>query len=433
METGYRSRKTTWHEAFKNGYRVLMSLNHESRLTRLRQAAIPQESALRILSLATLINTFGNGLFLTIEVIYFTFYVGLSPSQVALGLSIGGGVSLLFSVPAGHLADRFGPRDIGAVAYASEGLILAGFVFVHSFLPFILLSLLIGAVGAIGQTLRMATIASFGVGEERVRVRAYTRAVTNLGIGLGTIFAGIALAVNSGAGYKTMLLLDSATFLGAALVWRKLPYVAPTVAKGEPFSFIALKDKKYLAATLLNGVMSLHFVLQNVAIPLWVVQETKAPRWWVAVIMLVNTAAVILFQVRASKGSGDVKAGARMFARAGYFVAAACLLYAISSGVSAILACVLLVVAMLVHVAGELVGSAGSWSIGFGLADQSHQGQYQGVYSMGWGLGGAFGPTLVTALAIGMGKIGWLILAIIFIVTGVLMRRLVTGAWIANQ
>lgn len=405
----------------------------QPRLARLKSAAIPKESAIRTLSLATLINTFGNGLFMTIEVIYFTFQVGLSPTQVALGLSIGGGVSLLFSIPAGHLADRFGPRDIGAIAYASEGIILACFVFVHSFLPFLILSLLSGAIGAIGQTLRMAMIAQFGVGEERVRIRAYTRAVTNLGLGLGTIFAGIALAINTDTGYITMLLLDSATFIGAALIWRKLPYLAPTVAKGEPLSFIALKDKKYLAATLLNGVMSLHFVLQNVAIPLWVVQETNAPRWWVAVIMLVNTIAVILFQVRASRGTGDVKAGARMFNRAGYFVAGACILYALSSGVSTIFACTLLIAAMLVHVTGELIGSAGSWSIGFGLADQNHQGQYQGVYSLGWGIGGAFGPTIVTALAIGMGRVGWLILAIIFLLTGIAMRRLVTGSWLTSQ
>ncbi|MEK6648179.1 MAG: MFS transporter [Actinomycetota bacterium] len=405
----------------------------DGRLARFKSAAIPQDNALRTLSLATLINTFGNGLFMTIEVIYFTLYVGLSPTQVALGLSVAGGVSLLFSVPAGHIADRYGPRDIGAFVLGLEGLILAGFVFVHSFWPFLFLSVFAGSVGSIGQTMRMATIAQFGQGEERVRVRAYTRAVTNLGIGLGTIFAGIALALNSGTGYISMLLLDAATFLAAALVWRKLPYVAPTVSKGEAISFAALRDKKYLSATILNGIMSLHFVLQNVAIPLWVVQETKAPRWWVAVIMLVNTVAVILFQVRASKGSGDVRAGARMFARAGYFVAAACLLYAISSGVSALFACVLLVVAMLVHVAGELIGSAGSWSIGFGLADENQQGQYQGVFSLGWGIGGAIGPTLVTALVIGMGKIGWVILAIIFLTTGLLMRRLVTGSWSARQ
>ncbi len=52
---------------------------------------------------------------------------------------------------------------------------------------------------------------------------------------------------------------------------------------------------------------------------------------------------------------------------------------------------------------------------------------------MGFGLGGAVGPTVVTALAIGMGKVGWVLLAAIFLTTGVLMRRLVTGKWLAKS
>ncbi|HEY3292546.1 MAG TPA: MFS transporter, partial [Candidatus Nanopelagicaceae bacterium] len=118
-----------------------MPLAPKKSLSRLKNAALPKESAIRILSLATLINTFGNGLFMTIEVIYFTLYVGLTPAQVGLGLSMGGAVSLLFNIPAGHLADRFGPRDITALAYAGEGLALASFVFIHSFVPFIIMSL----------------------------------------------------------------------------------------------------------------------------------------------------------------------------------------------------------------------------------------------------------------------------------------------------
>ncbi|MEO0010949.1 MAG: hypothetical protein RIQ39_538, partial [Actinomycetota bacterium] len=47
---------------------------------------IPQEPHLRILAGSTFINTFGNGLFMTVDVIYFTTIVGLSPGQVALAL-----------------------------------------------------------------------------------------------------------------------------------------------------------------------------------------------------------------------------------------------------------------------------------------------------------------------------------------------------------
>lgn len=410
-----------------------MPENASSRLSRLKNAAIPKVGAVRVLSLATLINTFGNGLFMTIEVIYFTFQVGLSPAQVALGLSIGGGVSLFFGIPAGHMADRFGPRDITVFAYVAEGLVLISFIFVHSFWPFVLASFFAGATSSVSGALRMATIAQFGAGEERVRIRAFTRAVTNLGIGLGTIFAGIALAINTNAGYVTMLLLDALTYFGAGYVWHKLPYIAPTVARGEPVTFNAFRDKKFLTATAFNSIMSLHFVIQNVAIPLWVVQETSAPRWWVAVIMFVNTMAVILFQVRASRGAGEINTGARLYSRAGTLIAISCLIYALSSGVSQYLASALLLIAMLVHVAGELLGSAGSWSIGFALADQNHQGQYQAVYSLGYGIGSAFGPLIVTALVIGLGKLGWVILAAIFLLTGFAMRRLVTGSWVSSQ
>ncbi len=397
------------------------------------KAAWPQEPAMRTLASATLIQTFGNGLLTTVEIIYFTFFVGLAPSKVALGLSIAGGMSLLCSVPAGHIADRFGPRDIAVISYLVEGALLASFIFVRSFAPYLIVNILIGVTSSIGRTLQQATIARFGIGESRVTMRAYLRAVTNLGIALGTVFAGFALAINSRAGYITIISLDALAFIITAVIWHKLPYAPATVERGEPFAFVALKDRKYLGATLLNGIMSLHFIIQSVGIPLWVVKETNAPRWWVSVILFVNTLAVVLFQVRASRGSGEVRDGARKFSHAGIYVALACVLYALSAGVSTLLACAILIAAMLVHVMGELVGSAGSWSIGFGLADEKHQGQYQGVFSLGWGLGGAFGPSLITALIIGMGKSGWFILGGIFIVTGFLMHRLVTGSWITSQ
>jgi MFS family permease len=370
---------------------------------------------------------------MTVEVIYFTTVVGLSAAKVALALSIAGGVSLLFSVPAGHLADRRGPRDIAVLAYTAEGLVMAGFFFVHSYLPFLLLSIVLGIVGTVGQTTRMAMISKLGTGDARVTIRAYQRSVTNFGIAMGTVFAGIALAMNTKTGYQTMMLLDTATFVIASQVFRRLPYVEPTVEKGEPLSFIALKDRRFLGVTALNGIMSLHFVLQNVAIPLWLVKQTNAPRWWVSVIMLVNTIGVILFQVRVSRGSGDINVGAKQVQRAGFAVAAACLLYALSSGVNAFFACSFLIAAMMVHVYGELIGSSGSWSIGFGMADEKHQGQYQGVYSLSWGVGGTVGPSFVTAMAITLGQRGWVYMAIMFAITGTLMHKLVTKKWFGNS
>lgn len=400
-----------------------------AQMSQLIQKAVPQEPHLQILALSTFVNTFGNGLFMTVDVIYFTTIVGLSPAQVALAISIAGGLALTLSVPSGHIADRFGPRNISAIAVAAEGIAMAGLYFVHSYMPFLIIHIIMGMLGVVAQTTRMATIAKLGGEESRVRLRAYQRAVTNFGISVGTLFAGIGLAYNTETGYKALLLGDAITFVIAGLLYMKLPFVEPTVERGEPFSFEAMKDKVFLGATLSNAFMSVHFVLQSVGIPLWVVRETNAPRWWVSVIMMMNTIAVMLLQVAASKGSATLYGGAKSYRLASYFISLACILYAYAHGVNAVIAALLLSLGMASHIVGELIGSAGSWSIGFGLADENHQGQYQGVWGLSWGLSGTLGPSLVTALVIGMGISGWWILAVVFAINGTVMHKLVTKSW----
>lgn len=366
---------------------------------------------------------------MTVDVIYFTTIVGLSPAQVALAISIAGGLAMSLSVPSGHIADRFGPRNISAIALALEGVALTGLVFVHSYTPFLLIHIVMGSLGVVAQTTRMATIAKLGGEESRVQIRAYQRAVTNFGISIGTVFAGIGLALNNEIFYKGLLLGNALTFVIAGALYMKLPFVPPTVERGEPFSFAAMKDPIFMGATLSNAFMSLHFILQSVAIPLWVVRETNAPRWWVSVLMLMNTIAVVIFQVAASKSSKTLLGGVKAYRSASFFISLACVLYAYAQGMNAVMAVLLLTLGMASHIVGELIGSAGSWAIGFGLADEQHQGQYQGVWGLSWGLSGTVGPSLVIALVIGMGIPGWWILAAIFATNGVVMHKLVTQHW----
>lgn len=366
---------------------------------------------------------------MTVDVIYFTTIVGLSPAQVALAISIAGGLAMSLSVPSGHIADRFGPRNISAIALALEGVALTGLVFVHSYTPFLLIHIVMGSLGVVAQTTRMATIAKLGGEESRVQIRAYQRAVTNFGISIGTVFAGIGLALNNETFYKALLLGNALTFVIAGALYMKLPFVPPTVERGEPFSFAAMKDPIFMGATLSNAFMSLHFILQSIAIPLWVVRETNAPRWWVSVLMLINTIAVVIFQVSASKSSKTLLGGVKAYRNASLFISLACILYAYAQGMNAVLAVLLLTLGMASHIVGELIGSAGSWAIGFGLADEQHQGQYQGVWGLSWGLSGTVGPSLVIALVIGMGISGWWILAAIFATNGVVMHKLVTKFW----
>lgn len=383
---------------------------------------VSPDPTVRKLTFANFINTFGNGMFHTVGIIYFSFIVGFGAHKVALAFTIGATVSLAVSVPAGHLADRYSPKLIGIASFILQGIILGAQVFTRSWHVFTILLCLEYFVERFGQNARMAYVARVGDGQKRVEARAYMRAVTNLGIGSGTLIAGIALAINTPTAYKTMIVLDAASFILAAIAYTRVPNVFSTLEKHEKFDWSVLKDHRYLIATALNGGLTLHFLIQSVAIPVWVVKETNAPRWWISAIMLMNTLAIVLFQVRTSKKSTDLRVAVKQFQQASLYVAIACLVYALSHGVNAIIASIILLIGMAVHIAGELVGANASWMIAMDLADERRQGVYQGIWSMGFGLTDMVGPTLLVALVIGVGQLGWVALAIWFISIGFLMR-----------
>jgi len=393
----------------------------ESRRARLKQAAIPAPGPIRTLAKMSLTSAVGNGLFATIEAIFFTRSVGLTNHQVALGLGIAAVLGLLVNIPAGHLADRRDPRDLVIIFMLFQSASMAAFVFIHSFSGFVAVAVASALFGSAGHSAGMALISRFGDGVERVRIRAFQRSVSNLGMGIGMGIAAVALAMDTRAAYVAMVLGNAVTYLGSAVFVTQFPAMPPISLEGTIHSgsrMVALRDRHFLIASALNGCMAIQFAIQNIGVPLWIVQYTHAPRWWVAVSFMVNTSSVVLLQVRFARGTGDLEYAARAFRRSGFFVAAACVLYASSQGVNAVLACVILVAAAVVDVIGELLSSAAGWAIGFGMAVEGLQGQYQGVYSMGFGFANIFGPVLVTSTALTMGRSGWVILGLLFIGAG---------------
>lgn len=383
---------------------------------------VSPDPTVRKLTFANYINTFGNGMFHTVGIIYFSYTVGLGAHAVAFAFTIGAAVSLAVSVPAGHLADKWSPKYVGMISFVLQGVVLGLQVFTKTWNVFVILLCLEYFVERFGQNARMSYIAQVGEGQKRVEARAYMRAVTNLGIGSGTLIAGIALAINTPTAYKAMIIADAFSFLLAAIAYSRVPNIAPTLQEHEKFDWSVLKDHRYIIATALNGGLNLHFLIQNVAIPVWVVQETNAPRWMISGIMLLNTIAIVLFQVRTSKKADNLKAAAKLFQQASFYIAMASLVYALAHGVNSLFASLFMLLGMAVHIAGELYGSNAAWMIAMDLADQRRQGVYQGIWSMGFGLTDMIGPSILVALVIGIGQLGWVILAIWFLLVGQLMR-----------
>jgi len=388
-----------------------------SSVARLRAALWPADPALRVLAAATLVNTVGNGAFFTVSALYFTRIVGISAGRLGLALTIAGLCGLLAAVPIGHLADRTGPREVLRALLVLLAALTVGYLFVGTTGQLAVMASLVAVADRGSNAVRNALSATLSESGDRVRFRAYLRAVTNVGISVGTLLAGLALAVDTRAAYLSVFVLNASTFLATAVVLGRLPHVPPVPASPHGPALRVLRDRPYVAATALNSVFALHFGLLEIAMPLWVAQRTSAPTWFVSVLLLVNTSSCVLFQVRVARGLDLVPDAARAYRTAGVFVGVACVTFAAAADEPLWLAVPLLLVAAGLHVMGEMLGSAGQWGVSMGLAPAESQGQYQGFSATGFAASQMLGPVVLTLLCIEWGRPGWLLLGLVFAAT----------------
>ena len=391
-------------------------------------ALLPADPAQRSFALATLANTAGNGMFYAVSAIYFTQSVGLSPAQVGIGLTIAGLCGLLAGIPAGHLGDIRGPRNVLVGLALAEGAGVAAYALVDGFLAFVLVASVVTTVDRSANAVRSGMIAALGAPGDRVRLRAYLRAVTNVGITVGAPIGGLALVADTHTAYLIVILVNAATFVVAALLILRVPPVPPRPHTGDGPRLAVLRDRPFVLVAVVHAFLALHFALLDVALPLWIVHRTEAPKWLVAVLLLMNTVTVVAFQVRASRGVETVAQGAVALRRAGIVLAVACVIFAMSGGASAPVAVTLLLVATMVHVTGELLQSAGGWAVSFGLAPEDRQGEYQGLFSTGFAATSMLAPAVLTALCVTWGWPGWIVLGAVFAAAGVGMVPLVRRA-----
>ena len=447
-----------------------------------RRRLLHPDPVVRRLSWMVLVNTDGNGLFMTVSALYFTRVAGLGVGQVGVGLTVAGLCGVAASIPAGRAADRWGSRPVLVVLNVAEAAGMASYVLVHSFAVFMVVVCAETAVDRAAAAVRNALYAEALPKETRVQGRAYLRAVTNVGIGAGAALAAVALQADNRAAYAAVILANAASFAAVAAMLPRIPVAARGTGTGiaadgaagddgagddgaaddgragddgaadgtagegaaggggdadqgecakqvpeagavvpEAVRRSALRDLPYLVVTSLNALLTLQFAVLNVGIPLWVVRETDAPRAVVAAGLLLNTVLVVAFQVRATRATRDPHSAARACRVSGLMLAGACLVIATTHGLPGATAAVVLLAAVVLETAGEVFSQAGGWLLSYDLADPAATGAYQGVFNAGASAGMMAGPAVVTATAIGHGPAGWAVPAALFALSGAAM------------
>lgn len=260
--------------------------------------------------------------------------------------------------------------------------------------------------------------------ENRITARAQLRTATNVGLGVGTLIAGGALLVDTTAAYTFVVAGNALLFgfaaamlVGVNVEHRRVPLVAEADAVRRPGP---LRDYRYLAVTAANGLLALHVSVLSFALPLWGANHAEAPKWSIAMVMIVNTILVVLFQVRASRRASAVPQAARMARVTGVVFAVACLTMAVTESLGPILCVAVLLLWAVIYTIGELWQTSAEFCFGFEPAPDDAQGAYQSVFALGPGVMRALAPTLLATLVLGNGTVGWAALAGFFLVSGLL-------------
>ncbi|MFG1894612.1 MFS transporter [Micromonospora zamorensis] len=393
---------------------------------------LPPPGRLRTLSLATLANTVGTGLWVTGAALFLTRAVGLTPTEVGLGLTLAGLVGLTASVPLGGLADRRDPRSLRAVLQLAQAVVAAAYLLVGSFPVFLLVATLDALLISGNLAVRAALVAAVGGPEGRVHAFATLRAVANMGVALGAGLAAFALVADTGWAYRLLVLGNVATYLVSAALIMRLPAYPPARRPLRQRAGRALRDGPFLAVAGASAVLSVHHVALTLVLPLWVVAHTDAPPVTVSALLLVNTLLTVLLAVRLSGSARHAVPAATTMRRAGLVLAAGMLLWAATAVVPTAAAVGLLLAATVIYTLGDLWHAGAGAALAYDLAAPDALGAYQGVDGLLAGLVRAAGPALLTWLIIDGGPVGWLALAGLLALTGLAVPPLTRRA-LANR
>jgi MFS family permease len=362
--------------------------------------------------------TVGGGMMFSSS-LYLTRIIGMSTGTVGAGLTVGAAIGLVAGPVVGHAADRRGPRAVHIGTLLLGALATAGFVVVRSFWPLVLVSLLTALVGAAATASRAPLIRAL-TGDRATWFLSYQRAITNIGVMAGVLFATIAIQLDSGPVYIALILVGAGTFLVAAAILTRVPYVAPLPSADPKRRWVAFADRPYLAVTLINGTVSLHLAIPAFALPLWIADHTTVPRAAITGFMLLNGVLVVALQVRVSRGVINPRAAARRMSWAGVALLGSMAMLGVMAELPMWPAIGLLVTAAVVYTFGELWHAAASFELAFGLAQPHAQGQYAGAFGLGQGAANAVSPAVLAATCLAHGFAGWIGLGAILLLAALL-------------
>jgi MFS family permease len=369
--------------------------------------ALTRPGPTRLLSVSALTDAAGTGLAAVCLPFLAVTGIGLSAGQVGLVLSVGGVCELLAAVPNGALAGRFGVRRFVLAAKLVEAAGFTALALAGGFWAVLVPAALVGVARAGSSGLNQSlTVVVLGE-DRRSAALGIIRALRNIGYLAAGGIGAVLLAPREPDLLRLALLLNAASFLVGAFCVSRLPATGPAQPL-ERTDWSVLRDVRYGGLVLCAAVFGSSLVVLDVGLPLWALRHPgSVPAWTVPLVVVVNTALVVVLQYRFAQGVDDVPSALRRLRFSTLAFCVMCGLIALTAHTGRVGALALLLVAGVVLTFGELTESPSWWTLSYKLAPEQRRSEYLSAFDLCWAVVAIAGPAAMV-LVVSAGTAGWL-------------------------
>jgi MFS family permease len=351
--------------------------------------------SVQILQAGGLANAFGNGIVYPFLFIYLHNVRGFGLGTVGLILAANGGVSLVIGPASGPLVDRLGARWtlIASLVFLTAG--YGGFALAHSVPTAFATSFVAGIGNGAFWPAQAALITGLTAREQRTVAFAMQRVVMNLGVGLGGVAGGLIAASESVWSFRTLFLVDAATFVAYGLVViARVP--EPTAARERAalqgrYADV-LRNRIFMAVIAINCVfITAGFALLEV-LPVYAKNHAGVSERGIGLIFFVNTLVIVIVQLPIAR-LAEGRRRMPMLALLGLIWATAHAFTPVIAAVAAgAVATALFCVSVGIFALGECVHGAVQNPLVSDLAEPALLGRYMALSAFSWQIGFTIGP-----------------------------------------
>lgn len=345
---------------------------------------------------AMFIDQVGGALIFPFLSLYITQKFGVGMIQVGVLFAIFAAASLLGSLVAGAITDRFGRKAMIIFGLLFSALTALSMGFVNELKWFYSLSALVGLLSNAAGPAYQAMVADMLPEEKRTQGFSTQRVVLNLAITIGPVIGGLLASVS----FLLLFILDAvASAITAGIIFVTLPETRPQKEEDQPEESLGetllgygavLRDRVFIFFLVFSILMYIVYMQLNSTLPVFLRDVHGIPARGFGYLLSLNALMVVVLQFWITRRTTRIPPMLLMVSGA-LLYAIGFLMFGFFSGYAPF------ILAIVIITLGEMLSSPTSQALVAHFAPADMRGRYMAAYGFVWII-----PSMVGPLAAGV-------------------------------